>query len=319
MQQSRSSGSTTRMVPSYIERLTIHDLYDRAEELWERLDHCILCPRECRARRTCGRYGVCRSTDALTITSAGPHFGEEPPLVGWGGSGTIFLTSCNLKCAFCQNYEISQLRMGHPVSISDLATIMLNLQQRGCHNINLVTPTHFTPHIVKAIAIAAERGLSLPIVYNCGGYESVKTLKLLRDIIDIYMPDIKYSDNLLARKYSGAPNYWDIVQAAVREMQEQVGDLRLTSNGIAFRGLIIRHLVLPNEIAGSRAVLDFIAQEISTDAYVNIMEQYRPTHRAYLVPELNRRITVREFTNVLEYAREVGLHRGFEWPETILN
>jgi len=255
----------------------------------------------------------------LFISSAGPHYGEEPELVGWGGSGTIFFTSCNLKCAYCQNYEISQLRLGHPISIEDLAEIMLRLQDRGCHNINFVTPTHFTPQIVKAVAIAADRGLSIPLVYNCGGYESVRTLQFLDGVIDIYMPDIKYSDNRLAKMYSGAPRYWDIVREAIREMHRQVGDLVVDRRGIAQRGLLIRHLVLPNDLAGSRAVLDFVASEISLDSYINLMDQYRPLNRAYRYRELNRRITSGEFWSVVEYARSLGLHRGFEWPVSVLN
>jgi putative pyruvate formate lyase activating enzyme len=246
------------------------------------------------------------------ISSSSPHYGEEPPLVGFNGSGTIFFTSCNLKCQFCQNYEISQLHIGQSISTKRLAEKMLFLQRLGCHNINLVTPTHFVPQIVEALVVAVERGLSIPIVYNCGGYESVRTLKLLEDIIDIYMPDIKYSHDENARKYSGAKDYWEVVRPAVKEMQRQVGDLEIDDRGVALRGLLIRHLVLPNGIAGSKAVLDFVSRKVSTNAYVNIMDQYHPSHQASRYPELNRRITSREFRDALNHARRVGLHRGFE-------
>jgi putative pyruvate formate lyase activating enzyme len=300
------------MLPAYRERLTPHELKDRSEQLRESLRECVVCPRECRARRLEGKYGVCRTTDQIVISSAGPHYGEEPPLVGSHGSGTTFLTSCNLKCLFCQNCDISQLRAGEPVTANELANIMLSLQRRGCHNINFVTPTHMTPQIIDALVIAAERGLSVPIVYNCGGYESLRTLKLLENVIDIYMPDIKYSDNENARKYSAAPDYWDVVRPAIKEMQRQVGGLMMDEAGVAWRGLLIRHLVLPNRIAGSFAVLDFIAREVSLHAYVNIMDQYRPQYRAYRSRELNRPISSKEFTEVLEHARKLGLHRGFE-------
>ncbi len=301
--------------PVYCQRLTLRELKERSERLRELLKECVVCPRECGARRLEGEFGVCRSTDVVMISSAGPHYGEEPPLVGWGGSGTIFFTSCNLKCAFCQNYEISQLRIGQTITAEELAHVMLGLQDRGCHNINLVTPTHFTPQIVQALAIAVQRGLHLPIVYNSSGYESLRTLQLLEDIVDIYMPDIKYSSNDVACRYSGAPDYWDIVRPAIKEMHRQVGDLVIDGRGLAHRGLLIRHLVLPNGLAGSRAVLDFIAKEISLNSYVNIMDQYRPLNRAWRYPELNRCITANEFQDVVSYARSLGLHRGFEAEE----
>jgi len=245
------------------------------------------------------------------ISSVSPHFGEEPPLVGLSGSGTIFFTNCNLWCLFCQNYDISHLKAGGRVTKDELADAMLHLQRLGCHNINLVTPTHYTPQIVEALVIAVEKGLSIPIVYNCGGYESVETLQLLDGIVDIYMPDIKYSDDEYARRYSGVKNYWEVVQEAVKEMHRQVGDLRVNSSGIAERGLLIRHLVLPNGIAGSEKVLRFIAEEISQGSYVNIMDQYRPCFKANTIPELSRVITNREFHQVLTMAQRLGLKRGF--------
>jgi len=263
------------------------------------------------ARRTEGETGECHSTDEVFISSFGPHFGEEPPLTGTNGSGTIFLTNCNLSCEFCQNYEISHEGMGERISVEELADCMLSLQRKGCHNINIVTPTHFTPQIVESIIIAAEKGLELSIVYNCGGYESVETLKLLEDVVDIYMPDIKYSSNENAFKYSGVQGYWEIVKEAVKEMHRQTGDLRISRRGIAQRGVLIRHLVLPNDLAGSKAVIDFIAHEISADTYINIMDQYHPAYKAFNYKELNRRITPSEYKEVVDYALGKGLKRGF--------
>lgn len=251
------------------------------------------------------------------VSSAGPHLGEEPPLVGRRGSGTIFFSSCNLKCLFCQNFAISQERRGAPVTRRELADIMLQLQQIGCHNINLVTPTHVVPQIVDALSLAVDLGLRLPVVYNCGGYESVETLRLLDGVVDIYMPDIKYSDDSYAVRYSGARNYWDIARAAVKEMYRQVGSLVGDPDGTALRGLLVRHLVLPNGRAGSRKVLEFIAQEISRDTYVNIMDQYHPAHRAGSIRELSRCVSSGEVFEVIEYAKSVGLYRGFAGAERL--
>jgi len=264
------------------------------------------------ARRSEGETGECHSTDEVIISSIGSHFGEEAPLVGSFGSGTIFFTNCNLACEFCQNFDISHLGIGEKITIEDLAGAMLKLQQRGCHNINFVTPTHFTPQIVDALILAIEKGLELPIVYNCGGYESVETLKLLKDIIDIYMPDIKYSINENALKYSGVQNYWETVKLAIKEMHRQVGDLKISKRGIAQRGLLIRHLVLPNDVAGTKKVINFVADEISIDSYINIMDQYRPAYNANKYEKLNRRITPSEFKEVVDYALSRGLRRGFE-------
>lgn len=298
-------------MPIYLERLTLSELKSRAEQLRELTRECTLCPRKCKARRLEGKYGVCRTTEQVLVSNAAPHFGEEMPLVGHHGSGTIFFSSCNLKCLFCQNYDISHLRNGFQVTSRQLAEMMLRLQNIGCHNINLVTPTHVVPQIVESLILAIERGLYLPLVFNCGGYESVKTLKLLDGIVDIYMPDIKYSDNETARRYSGAKDYWDVVRPAIKEMHRQVGELNMDKQGIATRGLLIRHLVLPNRLAGSEAVLEFIATELSPHSYVNIMDQYRPAFRAWKIPEISRPITKTEFDVVLSHAREFGLHRGF--------
>jgi len=300
------------MLPLYLENLTLPELKQRSETLHQLLVECRICPNECLAKRTEGETGECHSTDEVIFSSVGPHFGEEPPLVGSHGSGTIFFTNCNLDCKFCQNYDISHLGMGEKVPITDLARAMLQLQQRGCHNINFVTPTHFTAQIVDALILAVEKGLELPIVYNCGGYESVDTLRLLENIVDIYMPDIKYSIDENALKYSGVQNYWETVKLAVKEMHRQVGDLKLSKRGIAQRGLLVRHLVLPNDVAGSKAVIDFVADEISTDTYLNIMDQYRPAYHANKYLELNRRITFSEYKEVVDYAFSKGLRRGFE-------
>ena len=297
------------MQPLYLEKLNINDLKERAKALHKLFEECRICPNECMARRKEGETGDCHSTDEVIISSVGPHFGEEPPLVGSLGSGTIFFTNCNLDCEFCQNYDISHLGIGEKVTIEDLARSMLKLQQRGCHNINLVTPTHFTVQIVDALILAIDKGLELPIVYNCGGYESVDTLKLLEDIVDIYMPDIKYSIDENALKYSGTKNYWEDVTKAIVEMHRQVGNLKISKRGIAQRGLLIRHLVLPNDIAGSKKVIDFVADEISTDSSLNIMDQYRPANNANKYEKLNRRITPSEYKEVIDYAYSKGLRR----------
>ncbi|MFO7524875.1 MAG: radical SAM protein [Ignavibacteriaceae bacterium] len=300
------------MIPSYLEKLTIKDLRKRADTLQQILANCKICPNECTVNRSEGDRGTyCHSTDEIKISSYAPHFGEEPPLVGFNGSGTIFFANCNLSCVFCQNYDISQLGHGKIISTEDLANIMLWLQIQGCHNINLVTPTHFVPQIVSALVIAVDKGLEIPIVYNCGGYESVETIKLLEDIVDIYMPDIKYSDNKTAAQLSGIKNYWDVVQAAVKEMYRQVGDLHINKRGIAKRGLLIRHLVLPNDFAGSQKVVDLIANDISRNTYINIMDQYYPAYMAEQFSGINRRITNDEFKRVIHYAEQKGLTRGF--------
>jgi putative pyruvate formate lyase activating enzyme len=298
--------------PSYLALHACGKLAQRAQQLNKILEDCTLCPRQCHANRLQGEIGVCRSTAEVIVSSVGAHFGEEPELVGMGGSGTIFFTNCNLWCLFCQNYEISHLKAGRSISIDELARHMLYLQSRGCANINLVTPTHVAPQIVEALVIAAERGLEIPLVYNCGGYESVETLRLLDGIIDIYMPDIKYSNDAHARRYSGVKDYWQYVRPAMKEMHRQVGDLKVNRYGLAERGLLIRHLLLPDDLAGSEAVLRFIAEEISKDSYVNIMDQYRPAFKAHGIPALARKISVQEFQRVIRRARELGLHRGFE-------
>lgn len=273
------------------------------------LSDCQLCPHRCRVDRLHGETGTCRTAAESSVSSYGPHFGEEAPLVGLYGSGTIFFTHCNLRCMFCQNYSISQLGDGKVATTGGMAKMMLALQQRGCHNINLVTPTHIVPQIMEAIHIAAGLGLSIPLVYNCGGYESVETLKLLDGIIDIYMPDMKYSDEMNARRFSGVKDYPALNRAAVKEMHRQVGDLQMDERGIARRGLLIRHLVLPNGIAGTEGVVRFIADEISPQTYLNVMGQYYPANRVYKIPMLSRPLCDEEFNEAVNLARKYGLER----------
>jgi len=241
----------------------------------------------------------------------GPHFGEEPELVGYRGSGTIFFAGCNLACQFCQNWEISQVKRGHPTTVEDLVRYMIELQANGCHNVNLVTPTPYTPSILKATRIARNRGLTLPIVYNCGGYESPETLAMCEGLIEIYMPDAKYSDARIAEAYSHAPNYPEVNRSALKEMRRQVGDL-VENGGIAARGLLVRHLVLPNNAENTRGVLEFISAELSRDTYVNIMDQYRPCYRSDSLPGLSRRLMTSEYSETLSTARNLGLYRGFQ-------
>ena len=305
------------MKPGYLELHQNGKLDHRAAELFAILESCVLCPRACRKNRRENEKGYCQSGEELIVSAIHPHLGEEEPLVGRGrffgvgGSGTVFLTGCNLGCVYCQNYDISHLIQGTRISADDLARSMIELQNNGCHNVNFVTPTHFVPQLVKSIEIAAGMGLNIPIVYNCGGYESVETIRLLEGIIDIYMPDIKYSDSQCSAKYSNAPDYFERCKEAVKEMHRQVGDLRLNSRDIAERGLLIRHLVLPNDLAGSRGVLKFIAEEISTDSYVNLMAQYLPLFEAANYEELNRRPSQEEYRLAIEMAGNYGLHRGF--------
>ena len=243
------------------------------------------------------------------VSSYDPHFGEESPLVGSGGSGTIFFSWCNLRCVFCQNWEISHKGIGRKVEPEELAGMMLSLQADGCHNINFVSPSHVIAQIIAAVYIAAQQGLHLPLVYNTGGYDSMEALALLDGIIDIYMPDMKYGDSAIARKYSKVRDYFEINRTAVKEMHRQVGDLQLDSDGIAQRGLLVRHLILPNNLAGTDKVLAFLAEEISPDTYLNLMDQYHPCYRADEYPPLNRMITENEYKQAFGIADKYGLHR----------
>ena len=295
--------------PSYVALLNSGDLEKRALEFLNRLDACDLCPRSCGINRTAGEIGICGVGKNVWVNSYGPHYGEEDPLRGWRGSGTIFFSGCNLHCLYCQNAEISQNLTGSEVSAEVLADFMLDLESRGCHNINLVSPTHVAAQITEAVMIAAQRGLRVPIVYNTGGYDSIQTLKFLDGIIDIYMPDMKYSQPEVGERLSGIPDYPIANQLAVEEMFQQVGDLTRTAQGIAERGLLIRHLVLPGDLAGSMAILKFIAEKLSQETYLNIMDQYRPAHLAHRHREINRRITPDEYQAVVDEAVRLGLNR----------
>lgn len=296
--------------PHYIKLHKMSELKKRIRLLSDILKDCKLCPRQCGVNRLKGELGFCRAAEKLMISSAFPHFGEEPPLVGNKGSGTIFLTHCNLKCVFCQNYDISHQGHGENISEAQLAEYMHSLQARGCHNINFVTPTHYLPQIISALPPAIDLGLHLPLVYNCGGYESLEAIKLLDGIIDIYMPDVKFADKKVAEQYAQAPDYPEVVKKVLKEMYRQVGDLQINTEGIAEKGLLIRHLVMPNSLAGTRKLMHFIATEISPHSYVNVMSQYRPEYKASTYPELSRVITHQEYSEAINNAKNEGLDRG---------
>jgi putative pyruvate formate lyase activating enzyme len=304
----RSSAGTS--APTYVALFESGELQGREAQAFSRLEDCDLCARYCRInRRETTQGAVCRTGERAVVHGFGAHFGEEDPLRGVNGSGTIFFAWCNLRCVFCQNWDISQKGIGREVEPAELAAIMLRLQALGCHNINLVTPSHAVAQIVAAVRIAASQGLRLPLVYNTGGYDSPEALRLLDGIVDIYMPDMKYGDSNLARRYSKARDYVEINQAAVREMHRQVGDLVLDELGIARRGLLVRHLVLPSGIAGTESVLAFLAREISRHTYLNLMDQYRPCYRADEYPPLDRALTQAEFAQALALADRFGLRR----------
>ena len=295
--------------PAYLNLLESGELGKRAQLASLHLEHCDCCPRKCKKNRLVGERGICRTGEHARISGYGPHLGEEDPLRGWRGSGTIFFTGCSLHCQFCQNYEISQLDTGEEVDTGELASIMLKLQQAGCHNINLVTPTHVVPQILAAVDLAAQNGLHLPLVYNTGGFDALEMLRLLDGIIDIYMPDMKYASDQIARYYSKAPHYPEINQAAVLEMHRQVGDLQINERGLAQCGLLVRHLVLPNGLAGTAEIVNFLAERVSKDTYLNLMDQYRPAFQARLYPKLNHPIKSQEFQQAVDLAHTAGLHR----------
>ena len=292
---------------SYISLYESGELESRTIEAENRAHSCNLCPHNCRVNRHDGEEGFCRNGINALVASRGSHHGEEAPLVGTRGSGTIFFANCNMRCVFCQNCDISQSGNGRETSAEELADIMLSLQHRGCHNLNFVTPSHVVPAILRALFSAVPRGFHLPLVYNSGGYDSLSTLGLLDGIFDIYMPDLKYADNATAKRLSEAPGYPEIAARAVTEMHRQVGDLSI-SGGIATRGLLVRHLVLPQDLAGSRSVIDFVSR-LSKDTYLNLMDQYHPAYLARRYPGLGRRITLEEYDEVLRYARSTGLFR----------
>lgn len=296
--------------PLYLETYSSGLLDEKLESLRSLLDPCMMCPRQCMADRAGGSPGYCRAPHSLCIASVSPHFGEEKPLVGTNGSGTIFLSHCNLRCVFCQNHDISIYGGGTTCSSGDLSRMMLDLQQLGCHNINFVTPTHYVAQIVQALPRAIDGGLSVPLVYNTSGYDSVEVIRLLEGIFDIYMPDIKFLDAGVSAKYCQASNYPVIVSEAVKEMHRQVGDLLIGEDGIARRGILFRHLVMPGLSTDTAKVLDFIAGEISLRSYVNIMAQYHPCHRALDFPEIYRGPTRTEYEGALEHAKSIGLIRA---------
>lgn len=301
--------STTAFEPSYLQLLRSGELQQRVQCAYEHLGHCDLCAWECGIDRAAGKLGVCKTGFLARVSSYAPHLGEEHVLSGWRGSGTIFFARCNLRCQYCQNYDISQTDAGDLVEPQTLAAIMLELQEAGCHNINLVSPSHVVAQILAAVLIAAGAGLRLPLVYNTGGYDSPAALRLLDGVIDIYMPDMKYADARIARIYSKIPHYPQVNRAAVREMHRQVGDVQLDKRGLAVRGLLVRHLVLPGGLAGTAETVRFLGQEISPHTYLNLMAQYRPAFHAGQHPEINRRITVQEYQAARQMALAAGLHR----------
>jgi len=293
--------------PGFLQLLQTGELRKRATKAYEHLSNCDVCALACGIDRRNGELGTCKTGERAKISSYGPHLGEENPLRGHRGSGTIFFTRCNLRCQYCQNHDISQTDSGYEIEPEELAVIMLELQDRGCHNINFVSPSHVVPQILAGVLIAAQAGLMIPLVFNSGGYDSMTMLALLDGVIDIYMPDMKYGDPEIGRLYSKIPDYPQVNQMVVKEMHRQVGDLILDERGIANRGLLIRHLVLPENLAGTDRVIRFLAQEISTNTYLNLMDQYRPAYHAGNYPELNRTITREEYSQAVQLAQESGL------------
>ena len=297
------------MEPSYLKLFREGGLSGRIKQAVALMESCRLCPRECGINRLDGELGDCETGRKAIVSSYNAHFGEESPLVGQYGSGTIFMGSCNLLCCFCQNYEISHLKEGVEVEPAQMAAMMIHLADRGCHNINFVTPTHVAPQLLKALALAAEQGLGIPLVYNSSGYDKKETLEILDGIVDIYMPDFKFWDGQWAERYCRAPDYPERAKETFKEMHRQVGDLIIDDQGVAVRGLLVRHLVMPGDVAGSRKVFEFIAEELSPDTYVNVMDQYRPCGDAHRDEVINRRLSFQEFKDATEAARRAGLTR----------
>ncbi|MEA2021709.1 MAG: radical SAM protein [Candidatus Caldatribacteriota bacterium] len=296
--------------PSYL-NLKKGEMDERIKKAYKLFSPCHICPQNCGVKRLEGEKGFCRSGEDILISSYNAHFGEEPPLSGRFGSGTIFFTNCNLRCVYCQNYPISQMGNGYKITALKLAKIMLELQGRKCHNVNLVTPTHFVYQILQSIKIAIGLGLNIPIVYNTSGYESVHTLKLLDGIVDIYLPDTRYADNKIAVKYSAAPHYFEVMKRALKEMHRQVGDLVIDKNSIAVEGLIVRHLVLPEGQSGTSKIMNFIAKNISPYTYISLMAQYFPAYQAEQFPSLSRRISKEEYKEAFKAFREEELENGW--------
>ncbi|UCD66095.1 MAG: radical SAM protein [Deltaproteobacteria bacterium] len=281
----------------------------RIAEAQQLLSPCRVCPRKCKVDRLSDEKGICRTGARPIVSSYAPHFGEESPLVGSGGSGTIFLTNCNLLCVFCQNYEISHLGQGIETDEGQLASMMISLQRQGCHNINFVTPSHVVPQIIASLPKAIEKGLTVPLVYNSSGYDSAETLQLLEGIFDIYMPDFKFWSKESGKRYAKAPDYPEVAQKAILEMHRQVGDLVMDDEGVAVKGLLVRHLVMPGGLDETRDILRFLAREVSVETYVNVMDQYRPCGKAHQFPPIDRRLTNDEFQEALKLAGEAGLRR----------
>ena len=297
------------MEPSYLKLNLKGELSTRLDIALDQMESCEICPRACGVNRLKGETGFCGIGRKAKIASYNPHFGEEAPLVGRFGSGTIFISSCNLLCTFCQNFDISHLAEGVEVEPEQMAEIMVQLAERGCHNINFVTPTHVVPQILEALPLAIEKGLRVPLVYNSGGYDSEKTIKLLDGIFDIYMPDFKFWEKKWADRFCKAPDYRDVVIKAIKEMHRQVGDLATDEDGIAYRGLLVRHLVMPNNVSGSQEIMEFLAKDISPDTYINVMDQYRPCGRADRDEMINRTLTPQEYNAAVEAAINAGLTR----------
>jgi putative pyruvate formate lyase activating enzyme len=303
--------------PAYLQTHRSGLLRRKTEQAVERLCACTQCPRRCGVNRLAGETGVCKTGRLASVSSFNAHFGEEAPLVGEHGSGTVFFTHCNLLCLFCQNFDISHQGTGQEVTNEQLAAIMLGLQRQGCHNINFVTPSHVVPQILAALEIAVSQGLNVPLVYNTGGYDLPETLKLLDGVIDLYMPDFKFWDPEIARATCDAPDYPEVARQALAEMHRQVGDLVLSEDGIARRGLLVRHLVMPAGVAGTRQVMRFIARTISPQTYVNVMSQYRPCGRAHEVAGLETALSPAEYRRAIEEAVEEGITR-LDRPHRVL-
>jgi len=304
----RSTAKEAVFTPAYLNLHRTGELKKRGEELWQMMKSCTLCPRECRVDRLAGKRGFCGADAMLFVAAYHPHFGEETPLVGRGGSGTIFFTNCNLRCVFCINWEISQGREGRPRTLEELARMMLFLQAQGCHNINIVTPTHYLPHLLLALDLAAGEGLRLPLVYNTCGWEKEEILRFLDGVVDIYLPDFKFASSHWAEKFSsGATNYPELTKKALLEMHRQVGVAIPESDGLMYRGLMVRHLVMPNDVSGTEEVIRWLAQNLPKKTYLNLMSQYRPSYRALDYPEIARPITREEYRRAIDCAVEAGL------------
>ncbi len=302
-------------MPSYIDLYKSGEFKNRIATAEEVLKECVSCPRKCKVDRSAGQKGLCSSSQLPIVSSYLPHFGEEPVLSGTKGAGNIFFGNCNLKCVYCQNYDISQnpqIENGHEVQLERLAQIMIELQLKGCHNIGLVSPTHFSLQILKAIYLAVEMGLHIPIIYNSNGYDSVEVLQLFDGIIDIYLPDLKYGCNEYGESYSGVPNYFDYAKEALKEMYKQVGAKLEYENDVLSKGMIIRHLILPNGLAETENVFKFIAEELNPQIHISLMSQYYPANKAYEAPLLSRTISISEYNRAIELMGKYGLINGWQ-------